>query len=61
MIAASEKNTEKQDYWKTELRSLGLDPKKTTELNDKNELKALTENLKQAYYQDYKTAYGGPD
>ncbi len=60
MIAASEKRTDKEEYWQNELKSLGIEPKITTELNDIEELEALTENIKQVYYQDYKTAYDGP-
>lgn len=44
-----------------ELESLGISPKSTNELNDSKELEALTENVKQTYYQDYKTAYGDKD
>jgi hypothetical protein len=58
MIASSERRRDKEEYWKTELKSLGIEPKRKNELNDKAELEALTDNLKQTYYQDYKTAYG---
>ncbi len=48
----------RKDYWQDELRSLGIEPKRQTELvNEKEELAALADNIKQAYYQDYKTAY----
>lgn len=57
MIAASEEQTDKEDYWQTELKSLGIEPKRKNELNDKEELEALTNNIKEVYYQDYKTAY----
>jgi hypothetical protein len=57
MIAASENQTDKKDYWQSELRSLGIESKQENELNDKDELKALADNLKQTYYQDYKSAY----
>jgi hypothetical protein len=42
-----------------ELLSLGIEPRKRTELNDKKELAELAENLKQAMLQDYRTAYSG--
>ena len=45
------------DYWRNELKSLGIEPKRNNELNDNEELAALAENIKQVYYQDYKTAY----
>jgi hypothetical protein len=41
----------------SDLRSLGIDPKRKTELNDRKELEELTENLKQSMLQDCKTAY----
>jgi hypothetical protein len=31
--------------------------KKTNELNDKQEIRDLSENIKQTLYQEYKTAY----
>ena len=46
-----------KDYWNSELRSLGVEPKRLTELNDNNELEDLADNLKQSMFQDYKTAY----
>jgi hypothetical protein len=57
MIAASENQTDKKDYWQSELRSLGIESKQENELNDKDELEALADNMKQVYYQDYKSAY----
>jgi hypothetical protein len=39
------------------LDSLGIVPKKTNELNDKQEIRDLSENIKQTLYQEYKTAY----
>lgn len=48
----------KKDFWENELRSLGIEPKRMeNDLNDKTELEALAEIIKQVYYQDYKTAY----
>jgi hypothetical protein len=49
----------KKEFLKNDLKSLGIDPKKENELNDETELRALTEIIKQVYYQDYKTAYSG--
>ena len=40
-----------------ELKSLGIDPKRKNELNNKEELETLVDNVKQSMYQDYKTAY----
>lgn len=50
--------SDKKDFWENELKSLGIEPKRENELNDKAELEALAEIIKQVYYQDYKTAYG---
>jgi hypothetical protein len=47
---------DKKDYWQNELKSLGIDPRRQNELNDKEELEALAEIIKEVYYQDYKTA-----
>jgi len=49
----------KKEYWQNELQSLGIDAtKQPNDFNDKTELEALAEMIKQVYYQDYKTAYG---
>ncbi len=39
----------------SELVSLGLDTPKLNDLNDNYEIDNLIENLKQMYYQDYKS------
>jgi hypothetical protein len=50
--------SDKKEYWQNELKSLGIkEPKRQNDLNDKAELKALTEIIKEVYFQDYKTAY----
>jgi hypothetical protein len=49
---------DKEENELVDLRSLGINPKRKTELNDKKELEELAENLKQSMLQDYKTAYG---
>lgn len=48
---------EEANYLRMELSSLGIDCKKMNEFNDKEELGALAAALKEAYFQDYKTAY----
>ena len=60
MSAAFEEQMKGIDSWLSELRSLGINAKKTNVLNDKTELQALTDNIKQGLYKDYKTAYGEP-
>jgi hypothetical protein len=46
-----------KEYLKNELGSLGVEPKRKNQLNDKDELQNLSENIKQAMFQDYKVAY----
>lgn len=43
----------------TDLHSLGINPGKMTEFNDKKELEELAEILKQGMLQDYRMAYSG--
>ncbi|MDQ5843215.1 MAG: hypothetical protein M3286_06980 [Thermoproteota archaeon] len=50
---------DKKEYWQNELKSLGIEPRRQNELNDKEELQALAEVIKEVYFQDYKTAYSG--
>lgn len=44
----------RRGWWISELESLGLSVKKTNEFNDLNEVSALTEYIKQRFYQVYK-------
>lgn len=45
------------DRWLAELKSLGIAAKRKNELNDAQELRTLTDNIKDTMYQEYKTAY----
>ena len=47
----------KKGYWQNELDSLGIEPKQKKELSDDEELENLSDNIKQAMFQDYKLAY----
>jgi hypothetical protein len=47
----------KNRYWQNELDSLGIEPKRKTELNDEEELEKLADIIKQAMFQDYEVAY----
>jgi hypothetical protein len=49
--------SDRYGWWLNELDSLGIVTKRTNELNDKQEISDLSENIKQILYQDYKTAY----
>jgi hypothetical protein len=53
--------SDKKDYWQNELKSLGIEPRRQNELNDKEELQALAEIIKEVYFQDYKIAYSNQD
>jgi hypothetical protein len=55
--AFKKEHAERKDFRENELKSLGIEPKRENELNDKAEPEALAEIIKQVYYQDYKTAY----
>jgi hypothetical protein len=63
MAKLSKKEAEQQQlqaknrYWQNELDSLGIEPKRKTELNDEEELEKLADIIKQAMFQDYKIAY----
>jgi hypothetical protein len=48
---------DKKEYLKNELKSLGIESKRKSQLNDNEELQTLSDNIKQAMFQDYKTAY----
>jgi hypothetical protein len=50
-------SSDRYGWWLNELDTLGIVPKKTNELNDKQEISDLSENIKQILFQDYKTAY----
>jgi hypothetical protein len=56
-MATKNKHPERFGWWPNELESLGVSPKRCNELNDKQEVSNLTENLKQIFYQAYKTSY----
>ena len=47
----------KNGYWQNELDSLGIEPKEKKELSDDEELENLSDNIKQAMFQDYELAY----
>ncbi len=50
-------HVEKKEYLKNELKSLGIEPKRKDQINDNEELQTLSDNIKQAMFQDYKIAY----
>ncbi len=56
--ALKKERPDKKDFWENELKSLGIEPRRQNDLNDKEELQALAEMIKEVYFQEYKTAYG---
>jgi hypothetical protein len=56
-MSTEKEYSDRYGWWLNELDSLGIVPKKTNELNDRQEISDLSENIKQILYQDYKTAY----
>jgi hypothetical protein len=54
-MAAISEHQERYGWWLFELDSLGISTKRISELNDLKEIRNLTENIKQAFYQDYET------
>ena len=54
--AIKKDHAHKKDFWENELKSLSIEPKQRSKLNEKAYLEALTEIIKEAYYQDYKNA-----
>ncbi|HKG41866.1 MAG TPA: hypothetical protein VKA98_06985 [Nitrososphaeraceae archaeon] len=56
-MSTKKEHSDRYGWWLNELDSLGIVPKKTNELNDRQEISDLSDNIKQILYQDYKTAY----
>jgi DNA repair ATPase RecN len=56
-MATKQENIQKANWWLNELESLGVSPKVRNELNNIQETSNITENLKQIFYQAYKSAY----
>ncbi len=56
-MATMREHPERYGWWINELESLGLSVKKINEFNDLDEIRNLTEIIKQDKYLDYKTDY----
>jgi len=54
-MATINEHPETYGWWLNELDSLGINTKRINELSDLKEIRNLTENIKQAFYPDYKT------
>ncbi|HEV8387188.1 MAG TPA: hypothetical protein VGQ03_06160 [Nitrososphaera sp.] len=48
---------DRKGFWENELDSLGVKSRRKNDLNDRQELEALADNIKQAYYQNFKLVY----
>jgi hypothetical protein len=56
-MATMREHPERYGWWINELESLGISVKKINKLNDLDEIRDLTEIIKQDKYLDYKTDY----
>ena len=56
-MATMREHPERYRWWINELESLGISVKKINEFNDLDEIRDLTEIIKQDKYIDYKTDY----
>jgi flagellin-specific chaperone FliS len=56
-MAIRKEYPERYDWWLNELESLGVSAKVLNDLNNIQEVSDLTENLKQSFYEEYKTTY----
>jgi hypothetical protein len=56
-MATMREHPERYGWWINELESLGISVKKINEFNDLDEIRDLTEIIKQDKYIDYKTDY----
>ena len=48
---------ERYSWWLNELESLGVNATHKEDINDLQEASALTENLKQLFYEEYQRAF----
>lgn len=53
-MAVTRDLAESYSWWINELESLGLSIKRTNEFNDLNEMRSLTQIIKQSIYLEYK-------
>jgi hypothetical protein len=58
-LATKTEHPERKQWWLNELDSLGISPEKINQIDDhkEEEVRSLTEDIKQALYQEYKAAY----
>jgi hypothetical protein len=56
-MSTKKEHPEKYGWWISELDSLGIKSMRKNDMNDRKEITDLTENIKQALFQEYKTVY----
>ena len=56
-MSTKKEHPEKYGWWISELDSLGIKSMRRNDMNDIKEITDLTENIKQALFQEYKTVY----
>jgi hypothetical protein len=56
LISSNEQQIGQRDHWQNELQSLGIESNQMIEFNEEGESEALSDNIKQVYYRDYKAA-----
>jgi hypothetical protein len=56
-MSTKKEHPEKYGWWISELDSLGIKSMRRNDMNDRKEITDLTENIKQALFQEYKIVY----
>ena len=56
-MSTKKEHTQKYGWWISELDSLGIKRMRRNDMNDRKEITDLTENIKQALFQEYRTVY----
>ena len=56
-MSTKKEHPEKYGWWISELNSLGIKSMRRNDMNDRKEITDLTENIKQALFQEYKTVF----
>jgi hypothetical protein len=56
-MSNKKEHPERYRWWISELSSLGIKRIRRNDMNDRKEITDLTENIKKALFQEYKTVY----
>ena len=57
IMSAKKEHPENYGWWISELDSLGIKRMKRNDMKDRKEITDLTKNIKQTFFQKYKTVY----